>query len=279
MSDMVSLIKENLYCWRYALILASLLSLLSLVSSPSIMANPKSPLVVQIDSFSFPPILHRSESGEFSGTMGETVKKLCEAGDMICSFDVVPLSRAYKNIKSGRTDALITINVGQLNDCCIPSDWASPWRAGFFSTTGLSEIPETPEDLPGKSLIVVLGMRSPYLFAREMDKMAEEKRLDLLKAPNILSSVRMFLANRAPLLWGGEDFEWYIRKIDAEARYDFKPVVELPVVIWINKDKPRVLERFNQAFRTISEAKILTDDFLLRPQIMKERYLDAVLPR
>ena len=161
MSDMVSLIKENLYCWRYALILASLLSLLSLVSSPSIMANPKSPLVVQIDSFSFPPILHRSESGEFSGTMGETVKKLCEAGDMICSFDVVPLSRAYKNIKSGRTDALITINVGQLNDCCIPSDWASPWRAGFFSTTGLSEIPETPEDLPGKSLIVVLGMRVP----------------------------------------------------------------------------------------------------------------------
>jgi hypothetical protein len=279
MFNMASLIEEKKYCWRYAFILASLLSLLILVSSPSIMANPKSPLVVKIESFSFPPILHTSESGEFSGTMGETVKMLCEAGDMICSFDVVPLKRAYKNIKAGRTDALITIGVGQLKKCCIASDWSSPWTAGFFSATGLNEIPETPEDLPGRSLIVVLGMKSPYLFAQELDKMDEEKHLNLLKASDILSSVRMFLANRAPLLWGGEDFEWYFKKVDAEAKYYFKPVVELPVVIWINKEKPKVLARFNQAFRKINESNILNDKFLLRPQIMEKRYLDAVLPR
>ena len=183
-------------CCRWSFIFVLLLGVSFFAPSPAIAAKASSPLVVSIESFSFPPILHASESGEFSGTMGETVKALCKAGDMICNFTVVPLKRAYQHIKKGQSDALITINVGQLNECCIPSEWLSPWTAGFFSTAGLSAIPKTPEELSGKSLIVVQGMKSPYLFAKELDKMSEDKRLDLHKAPHILSSVKMFLANR-----------------------------------------------------------------------------------
>jgi len=269
----------KIYYWRCAFFSALLFSLSFLASAPSFAVDSTSPQVVTIDSFSFPPLLHENENGEFSGTMGETVKMICKAGEMLCNFSVVPLKRAYFRINEGQSDALITIDVGQLKECCIPSDWSSPWTAGFFSSTGIDAIPEVPEELQGKSLIVVQGMKSPYLFAEKMDKMAEDKLLLLYKAPHILSSVRMFLAGRAPLLWGGEDFKWYIKKIDAEAKFDFMPMIELPVVIWVNKNKPEVIRRFNQAFIKLKELKILDKNFLLQPQLLDELYLDAPLPQ
>lgn len=234
--------------------------------------------VVLVSSFSFPPLLHATETGEFSGTMGETVKMLCENGDLNCHFDVVSLKRAYHEIRAGNTDALITINVGQLKDCCIPSDWSSPWSAGFFSSQGPALIPKTQEDLVGQTLIVVNGMKSPYLFAKDLDQMNANKRLVLHKAPHILSSVRMFLKNRAPLLWGGEDFKWYLNKIGANVPYDFKPKVELPVVVWVRKDKPELLKRLNQAFKNLDRSRVFGAKNLLAPALMQKRYVDAPLP-
>ncbi len=252
-----------------------LVAILIPVSSPAFATDPPKPLTATIASFSFPPILHTGVTGEFSGTMGETVKMLCQDAELTCDFMVTPLKRAYAQLRDGTVDALITINVNQLNDCCIPSDWSSPWTAGFFSSDGISAIPESREGLFGKALIVVNGMKSPYLFAKDLDKLHAERRLTLHKAPHILSSVKMFLVNRAPLLWGGEDFKWYIRKLDADARYDFKPFVKLPVVVWVRKDKPKILSLINEAFPRLRESKILGDKNLLNPTLMEQRYIDA----
>lgn len=176
-------------------------------------AAEKPSRTLTIASFSFPPILHEGVNGEFSGTMWETVKMLCETADLNCNFEIVALKRAYHRIRSGDVDALVTINIGQLKDCCLASDWSSPWSAGFFSTTAKENIPDSQEDLQGKTLIVVNSMKSPYLFAKDLDTMSDESRLTLYKAPHILSAVKMFLKNRAPLLWGGDDFKWYIRPV------------------------------------------------------------------
>lgn len=252
----------------------SLLVLLGLSTS----GEADETLVVRIDSMSFPPILHASESGEFSGTMGETVKLLCETAGMVCEFEVVPLSRAYYNLRNGMSDALVTINVGQLNDCCVASDWASPWTAGFFSSDGKALIPQEPDGLIGKSLIVVHGMKSPYLFAENLDEMAENGQVAMSKATNILSSVRMFLSGRAPLLWGGEDFEWYIGQLDANAVYDFEAKIELPVVVWISNERPDIAEGFNSAFQELASSGQLNDRMLLQPSLMNKRYQEAPMP-
>ena len=234
----------------------------------------KHPNVV-ISSFSFPPLLHATVDGGFSGTMGETVKMLCEKANLDCKFTVSPLKRTYKEVRSGTSDALITIDVGQLKDCCVPSEWTSPWTAGFFSSKGKNSIPQTQEGLIGKSLIVVSGMKSPYFFAKDLNALAKKRLLKLYKAPRILSSIKMFLAQRAPLLWGGEDFIWYINKLKADARYDFKPLIELPVVIWVRKDKQAILKMFNQAFVELKKTGVLGEKNLLQPYLMKQRYVDA----
>lgn len=240
-------------------------------------AGGHSPLVITIDSFSFPPILHESESGEFSGTMGETVKMLCETGGVSCVFEIVPLKRAYKRVERGEVDAFVTIDIQQLNACCTPSDWSSPWTAGFFSSKGRDSIPKEPNELRGKELIVVGGMKSPYLFAKDLDQMAEDELIGLHKSRDIISAVHMFLKGRAPLLWGGEDFKWYIDKLDPEAEYDFVPVIEIPVVVWVRKDRPEILKMFNEAFAKVKQQKLLDDNNLLSPALMGQRYQDAVL--
>ena len=229
---------------------------------------------VRIASFSFPPILHTATSGDFSGTMGETVKALCEKADLDCGFDVVPLKRAYKQLRNGSVDALITIDVRQLTDCCIASEWSSPWTAGFFSMGG-SDIPDTAQDLVGRSLIVVNGMKSPYSFAGDLDQMANDGRVALYRAPHILSSVRMFLHKRAPLLWGGEDFKWYLEKVDPATTYKFAPRFMKPVVVWVRKDRPDILSHLNQAFHELREKGEIGEAGLLNPRLMDERYQDA----
>ena len=84
---------------------------------------------------------------------------------------------------------------------------------------------------------------------------------------------------RAPLLWGGEDFKWYIHKIDPQSKYDFKPFVKIPVVVWIRKDKPEILERFNMAFEKLKDANVLDEKNLIEPSLMQEKYSDAPLEK
>lgn len=272
-------IKRQSKLQAFAFGVGLLVALCDFDGNPAHATDIDSSVVITIDSFSFPPILHMSENGEFSGTMGETVKMLCETGGITCEFAIAPLKRVYQNVRSGEVDAMVTINVGQLTECCMPSDWAAPWTAGFFSSQSQRAIPEKPEDLIGEELIVVAGMRSPYLFAENLDQMAEDELLTLYKPRNILSAVRMWLKGRAPLMWGGEDFEWYINKINPMAEYTFEPIIELPVVIWVNKSKPEVLDILNQAFKKLTQQKLLDENNLIIPRLMQQRYQDAPSPQ
>jgi len=236
-------------------------------------AEPLKPITIL--SFEFPPLLHTARSGEFSGTMGETVKMLCEEAGLICRFRVVPLKRAYQELKNDRGDALVTIDLGQFNKCCLASKWAAPWSAGWFSAPGHKYIPANQEELESQALIIVQGMKSPYSFAPKLDEMAKQRKLSMFKATDIATSVSMFIHGRAPLLWGGEDFRWYFRKMDPQAKFVYTPRMTLPVVVWMRKERSKALERLNQAYQWMIEKRMIGDDGLLEPSLMGERYQDA----
>ena len=230
---------------------------------------------VTILSFEFPPLLHTARSGEFSGTMGETVKMLCEEAGLICRFRVVPLKRAYQELRNDRGDALVTIDLGQFNKCCLASKWAAPWSAGWFSMPEHKRIPANQEELEGEAVIVVQGMKSPYSFAPKLDEMAKRQKLSMFKATDIATSVGMFIHGRAPLLWGGEDFRWYFRKIDPQAKFVYTPRMTIPVVIWMRKERSKALERLNRAYQLMIEKRMIGENGLLEPSLMGERYQDA----
>ncbi len=233
---------------------------------------------IVIGSFSFPPLLHIAEDGTFSGTFGETVKLICEETAYECEFKVVPLKRAYADLRAGRVDALVTLDLGQFNECCVPSAWRAPWSAGLFSTLNKEAIPKSPEAMIGKSLIVVNGMRSPYSFLPNLDELSHAKKLKVFTAHNIRSSVVMFVRGRSPLLWGGEDFKWYLNKIAPDFRYYYESHFKTDVVLWTRTGKEDFIRAFNQAYLHLIETKALDEKSgMLIPFFMERRYKDALL--
>lgn len=231
--------------------------------------------VITIGSFPFPPLLHLSQEGLFSGTMGETVKRLCTEAKLKCRFRVVPLSRAYNELRNGKIDALITLDLGQFDDCCLRSQWRSPWSAGLFSTLPFSEIPSDPQKMLGKNLIVVNGMRTPYSFMPDLDQWQQEKLINLSVGWDITIATKMFVRNRAEFLWGGEDFKWYINKHDSGMEYNFKPLMQKDVVVWIRKNKSKALTQLDTAFKRLEKNSLLNEKLLLNDALMKQYYQEA----
>ncbi len=226
-------------------------------------------------SFPFPPLLHASSTGEFSGTMGETVKLICERAKIKCFFKVVPLTRAHQEVINGVSDALITIKLDKFKDCCLSSQWEAPWSAGFFAKKNVKSIPHTPKEILGSSLIIVNGMRSPYLFMPQLETWSEQNKIHLFKAPNIANATKMFILNRAPLLWGSDDFNWYFSKFGVTEKQTFVPLLTRSVVLWVNKRKMPLLKRFDQAFHEIQQESLLTPQGILIDRLMVERYKDS----
>lgn len=254
--------------------LSSISLLLFAGSSHAASENDSKPDLV-IGSFPFPPLLHTAEGGEFSGTMGETVKYLCAEAGLRCAFRVAPLARVYKEVRNGKVDALITLDLGQFNDCCQLSLWHSPWSAGLFSSLPEGETPSAPDTLLGHSLIVVNGMRSPYSFFPNLNQWSADKKVNLSVARDIPTSIKMFTRGRAPLLWGGEDFRWYIDKIEKDARYSYHPLLTKNVAVWVRKDKRDLTAKLDRAFVTLLRRDELNEQNLLKDPLMKQRYIDA----
>jgi len=230
------------------------------------------PKEIVISSFAFPPLLHLAEDGSFSGTMGETVKAICESAGIACSFRMVPLARAYRELEHGLVDALITIDLGQFKDCCAASEWRAEWSAGLFSTAAYADIPDTGEKILGRDLIVVNGMQSPYAFLPNMDDLAAAKKIKLFKAKDVETAVRMFANNRADLLWGGEDFLWHLRRINPGKPYAYRPLFRKDVILWVHHQKADLLGIFNKAYQHLAETQTIGRNGLLAPDIMRGRY-------
>lgn len=225
-----------------------------------------------IGSFSFPPLLHVTEDQGFSGTLTETVYGICEEAELDCTFKLLPLKRAYNDLRNNKVDALVTLNLGQFHDCCYSSDWFSPWSAGFFSNNPDLIIPSKPEDTFNTPFIIAHGMRSPYSFIPKMDEWIDQKKIQVFKGKDIESSIRMFARNRAELLWGGEDFKWYLQKIAPDFTYSYKPLFQKNVVLWIRKDKSHLLSRFNQAYHHLKTNSDIGENGMLSDDLMLERY-------
>jgi len=231
--------------------------------------------VVKLATFSYPPLFHSSENGTPSGTVVETVTYMCELADMDCQIEILPFKRAYQKLKNKLIDGLITIKVDQFENCCTHTNWETPWIAGFFSYKSIVEIPKLPDEILGQRLITVAGMRSPYEFMPRLDDWNNQKKLTLFSANNAYTATRMFLNKRADYLWGSEDFYWYFNKQTKDIDFTFLPLVVRPIVVWVQKDRPDILTRFNAVYEQLMAAQILNHKKLLIPELMDIRYQDA----
>ncbi len=248
---------------------------LGLISTPVEASDKSSWPVLRVTSFPIPPLLHTAEDGSFSGTVGETVLAICEKAEINCEVQVVPLSRAYHMVRKGAADALITLDFNQLNDCCSASEWFSPWSAGVFSYTPFRETPTKEEDMFDRHLLVVNGMKSPYLFMPNLDKNTKENKIRLSKAKDIKTAVSMFLKGRVPNLWGSDDFKWYMERMGNKRQVSFTPLVIKPIVLWVHNSKAELLAKFNRSFKQLADTGMLDGKYLLREDVMKNQYKDA----
>jgi hypothetical protein len=231
--------------------------------------------IVKLVTFNYPPLFHLSKDRRFSGTVGETVKYMCEKANLTCEIEVLPFKRAYQKLDNKLVDGIITIKVDRFKECCIHTDWETPWTAGFYAHKPINEIPQTPTDILGQSLIVVAGMRSPYAFMPNLDQWREEKKIKVFKSANTQLATRMFLSERAPFLWGSEDFNWYFNKMAPGKEFSFLPLVARPVVVWFQKDRPDLKDAFDQLLPEMEANEIFSSKKLLNDQLMDQRYLDA----
>lgn len=253
-------------------LLLSLIFIFPFFSNSSVAAERQK---VVIASFPFPPLLHLAEDGSFSGKLGETVKFICEEANLDCEFRISPLKRSYAELRTGKVDALITLDLSQFSECCLPSHWFSPWSAGIFSKGAYEDIPITPSQIMGDHLIVVNGMKSPYSFIPDLDDLAQTGDLHVYKAQNIEASVRMFINDRAGFLWGGEDFSWYMKKMAPQLNYTYKALFSKNVVLWIRKENNSFLDKFNKAYQHTIMNKLISNDGILISKLMAKRYKDA----
>jgi len=230
---------------------------------------------IKLATFDYPPLFHTGATGEFSGTVGETVKYMCKKAELNCEVEVLPFKRAYQKLENKLVDGLITIKVRNFTKCCIPTDWETPWVAGFFSHKDITDIPKLPDEVIGERLIVVSGMQSPYEFMPKLDSWDKEKKLTLFKANDVFSATRMFLNQRAPYLWGSEDFNWYFNKQRPQENFNFLPLIVRPIVVWVQHDNLHVLNKLNYAYKQLMDEQVLDHKKLLNRELMSERYIDA----
>lgn len=230
---------------------------------------------IKLATFEYPPLFHSTKNGKFSGTIGETVAYMCEQSQITCHIEALPYKRAYQKLFNNQVDGLITIDVNTFQDCCLSSDWHTPWIAGFFSEKPLDEIPSAPDQVLGKTLISVAGMKSPYEFMPDLTQWAKDKKVGLFSANNIFTATRMFINNRADLLWGSEEFTWYFEKQHAQNRFNFRPLLSYATVIWVRKDRPDILTKLNAGYALMQKNGALNEKNILTDDLMKTRYVDA----
>lgn len=234
--------------------------------------------ILQIGLYEYPPLYHTSDQGEFSGTLGETLKHICITAGLSCQTQMYPIARAYKLTTTGQTDATLSARHPRFDECCIASDWSYPWSAGFFTLKENPQIqPYSEQEFTGQSIVIVRGWRSQYRFLPNFDQLVADKKIQVFYANSNYSAIQMLNYGRADLLWGSVDFLWYINKLKLNDRIQYSERLQIPIVLWMNKQASPSLERFNSAFKKIQLSGQLDEQNLLRGDIMIKRYQDAVL--
>ncbi len=228
---------------------------------------------VNIALFEYPPLFHTAESARISGLVAETLKELCRFSQLSCRFHMRPVSRAYQEIETGQVQALVTVRFERFRSCCIASQWQYPWRSGLYSKRSVDQIPDSLDAIRGSQLIVVQGWQSPYSYFDGLSAAERQGELTLYRANSSQSSLLMLQRDRAPYLWGGEEFQWYIERMGIPG-VQFRPLLELPFVLWISRNEAQIISRFNEGFQIMKRKGLLDSDNRLIEPLLKSRYED-----
>lgn len=250
-------------------------ALILFLFNASATASPRVKDQILLATLSYPPLLHATPDGSYSGTVGETLKMMCDIANITCHVDIVPFKRAYIELENGSINGILTLKFDSFKDCCVSSNWFTPWKAGFFSSLPTEDIPKTPDDVRGRSLILVNGMRSPTLFLPDLESWEKEGVIHLYRTPTIATAAKMLSSDRADLLWGSEEFNWYFDRLGTRVRWHFTPVVSEPIVIWLKKNKAAVMQKLDLAYQQMQDKNMLNEAGLLNDTLMKDRYIEA----
>lgn len=237
---------------------------------------------VNIASFHFPPYTHRTENGRISGKSVETIKAFCTVAHMKCEVVIYPTARAYRSIKNGFSDVLMTADIPGFKSCCTYSQWSYPFIAGLITDIAVEDIPITETSLKGHSLVMVRGWESIYDVYPNLKDLVAEGEVNLIETSSIASAIKIYSAGRASLLWGANVFEWYFDQLSIPwEQGNFKPLVVSSAGIWIAKKSDHhkdILNRFNLAYQLLKEQGSLDQDNFLHPSLMKLVYIEASPP-
>jgi ABC-type amino acid transport substrate-binding protein len=235
------------------------------------------PTMVRVDfaAYEYPPLYHTSVEGNFSGTLGETIKEMCQEGGLDCRAQMYPIARAYDLVLSGSADMTISGKHPRFDDCCVATEWSYPWSAGLFSALPESEVPKTESEMLGRSLIVVRGWRSPYRFMPNFDQLVADKKITVYYPDSNFGAIQMLNNGRADLLWGSIDFLWYLEKLNLSGKFEYTELLKIPIVLWVDKTKQDVVEGLNSGFDNLQSKELLDDQNLLLPHLMEEVFQDA----
>lgn len=228
--------------------------------------------------YEYPPLYHTSVEGQFSGTLGETIKQLCSKGGVECRTQMYPIVRAYDMVISGQADISISGMHPRFDECCTATDWSYPWSAGLFSLTN-SDIPKTESEMEGHSLIVVRGWRSQYRFMPNFDQLVADGKLRVNYTNSNYSAIQMLSRGRGDLLWGSIDFLWYLEKLGLTDQVQYHERLQIPIVLWVNKRSPQVLAALNSGFAQLKAEQSLDEQNLLRAELMEKVYQDAPMKK
>lgn len=225
-------------------------------------------LDVHLGTFESPPLYYTSTKGNFSGALGETVKALCRESRLNCTITMFPVARAYHNIEVGETQVLLTGKYDRFKECCISSLWEYPWKAGLFSRLPMDEIPKNERELVGSSLIMVRGWQSIYRTFPNLERLAGGNTVSVYTASNDDNAIEMLHRQRAQFLWGGDNYLWKMENMGLGGEFNYRPLLTVPVVLWISKKEPEIIKRFNYGYKQLLDAQQLGDKQLLLPAIL-----------
>lgn len=248
---------------------------LLLVCSPGLRADQAR---VNFSVYEYPPLYHTAESGRFSGTLGETILQICQLQQLDCLPTMMPIARAYEQVIAGESDMTISATHPRFADCCSATDWSYPWSAGFFSRSA-EGVPGSEEEMKGRSMVVVRGWRSHYRFLPNFDQMVADNEIRVFYANSNYSAIQMLKSGRAELLWGSVDYLWYLDELNLSDQFHYAERLQIPIVLWVNKQRPELLEKLNQGFEQLKQTGQLDKQNLLRPDLLHPLYEDAPLKK
>lgn len=234
------------------------------------------PIEVHIGTFELPPMYHTSVSNDLSGTIGETVKELFRIGNMSYRLSMWPVKRAYRNVEIGKSEILITGKHDRFNESATSSDWHTPLASGVFSKKNLNEIPSNELEFIGTKIIIIRDWQSPYTVIKNLDEYIVEKKINVDWADSLPIAIRMFNADRAPYLWGSENFKWAFNKLNRNDRpINFKELMVTPMVLWVSKkskNHDEILRRLNTSFKKMKDMNMLNHKNLLNDNLMSNKF-------